>query len=129
MHNQPLTQRCVYCYVFVPRALLLLIVCCVLPCAVSTAVLCQGHCCSIYCMLCTDACFVSWALLLHVLHGYFLQMSYLSAPLLYMVIDNGAVYDCTDVISLIYILIMISCMLTPLRHCNFSLSVIMTVTL
>ena len=39
-------------------------------------------------------------------HGYFLQMLYLSAPL---VIDNGAAYDCTNVISLIYTLLMISC--------------------
>ena len=113
MHNQPLTQQCVYCFVFVPRALLLLIVCCVLPCAVGTAVLCQGHCCSVFVcyvlthVLCLGHCYFMYAcnvLVPQILlccasrHGYLLQMSYLSAPLLYVVTDNGAAYDCTDVI-------------------------------
>ena len=41
-----------------------------IACYVCTAThLCHGHCCFIYCMLCTALCFVPLELLLHVLHA------------------------------------------------------------
>ena len=47
---------CEHCFIY-----------CVLYCHIFCAMgLCQGHCCFIYCMLCTAIRFVSWALLLHI---------------------------------------------------------------
>ena len=80
-------MRCEYCR-FVPRALLLHIsyaVYCHMLCSLGTAAsyycmlctdircgycsfFCQKHCCFIFCMLCTAACFVLRALLLHILY-------------------------------------------------------------
>ena len=92
------TLHAVYCYTFLCHGhycFLAIIVCCLL-----LNVLCCGHCCSIYCMLCTDACFVPcalllmyympctvtyfmlWALLLHVLCAVYCCMFVLWALLL-----------------------------------------------
>ena len=70
----------------------------VLPCA-----LCHGYCCFMYCMWCVS----TTDILLHCAsrHGYFLLMLCLCASLLYMIIDHGVANDCTDVISLVYILL------------------------
>ena len=47
----------VYCHIFVWWALPFPIIgSCVLPCTVGTAVLCRGHCCLIFCILCSAAC-------------------------------------------------------------------------
>ena len=48
---------------------------CCMFCAIGTATLYQGHCCLIFCMLCTAACLChAWALLLNTLYAvYFLN--------------------------------------------------------
>ena len=106
----------VYCHMFCALGIATLhIVYCVLPfvCTVGIALLCT---CMLYChVLCAmgsaASCIACDVLVPQILlhcasrHGYFLLMLCLCASLLYVTIDHGAANDCTDVISLVYILL------------------------
>ena len=64
-----LVDLAVYYCMLVSWALLLYIlyaVCCCLFYAMDTAIFCRGHCCFIYCMLCTATCVVPRGLLLDI---------------------------------------------------------------